>query len=431
MDLHLITTLLSEYGIALAAMLLTLVWLYLEYKASMWLWPVGVLLPIFWIIISIEGRVYGNVVINAYYLVTSIYGWVLWLRKKEQEEHEGGIRDIPWRALLYSLLAIALLYYPAVWLLRWAGDSYPLADALATALSFVGMIWLSNKWRQHWLLWFLANSIYSATFFLLKDYISTFTFVISVFASVLGYLKWTKMQQEQKKKQMIDKLYRLPSVETLPRTLVLANGAFPEHPLPLSLIDRWISGEGLLIACDGAFHSLQGYTDKLPDVEIGDFDSLSEEQRERLKGRLVHIPDQNSNDLTKAMRYLYEQYGAQRVTLLGASGKREDHLLANILLLYSYAPIVEELVMLTDRGYFRLIDGAVAVETFPGQQVSLFAMSGQRISTEGLKWELEDSQLEHLSQGALNEALGTHLILSVSEPIIAFFTYRGKEADLY
>ena len=47
--------------------------------------------------------------------------------------------------------------------------------------------------------------------------------------------------------------------------------------------------------------------------------------------------------------------GRRAITLLGASGGREDHFLANLALLSSYAPLVDELIMLTDEGYFILI----------------------------------------------------------------------------
>ena len=53
--------------------------------------------------------------------------------------------------------------------------------------------------------------------------------------------------------------------ETLPQTLVLANGAFPTAPTPLTLIDHWILGkEGYsLTCCDGAVNKLRRYTDRI------------------------------------------------------------------------------------------------------------------------------------------------------------------------
>ena len=59
--------------------------------------------------------------------------------------------------------------------------------------------------------------------------------------------------------------------ETLPQTLVLANGAFPTAPTPLALIDHWILGkEGYsLTCCDGAVNKLRRYTDRFPTLSSG------------------------------------------------------------------------------------------------------------------------------------------------------------------
>ena len=71
--------------------------------------------------------------------------------------------------------------------------------------------------------------------------------------------------------------YPLFTQENLPKTLVIANGAFPKAPTPLALIDRWRSGEAgySLTCCDGAVNKLRQYTDKLPDAVVGDLDSVS------------------------------------------------------------------------------------------------------------------------------------------------------------
>ena len=156
--------------------------------------------------------------------------------------------------------------------------------------------------------------------------------------------------------------------ETLPQTLVLANGAFPTAPTPLALIDHWILGkEGYsLTCCDGAVNKLRRYTDRLPDAVIGDLDSVSPALKDLLAGRIQHFPDQETNDLTKTFTYLHSRYGKQAITLLGASGGREDHLLANLALLPTYAPLVEDLVMLTDEGYFLLITEPSTIDVLIG-----------------------------------------------------------------
>ncbi len=107
------------------------------------------------------------------------------------------------------------------------------------------------------------------------------------------------------------KHYPLYTKETLPRDLVLANGAFPTAPTPLALLDRWsLNQEGYtLTCCDGAVNKLRRYTSILPDAVVGDLDSVSPALRALLGERVHRFPDQDTNDLTKTMHFLHNTRG--------------------------------------------------------------------------------------------------------------------------
>nr|WP_314660664.1 thiamine diphosphokinase [uncultured Porphyromonas sp.] len=218
------------------------------------------------------------------------------------------------------------------------------------------------------------------------------------------------------------KHYPRYSLETLAKRIVLANGAFPQAPLPLALIDRWVAGaEGYsLTCCDGGVNKLRQYTERLPDAVVGDLDSAAPELRQLLKDRTHHSPDQETNDLTKTMRYLHASYGPSAITLLGASGGREDHLLANLVLLPTYAPLVEELVMLTDEGYFLLITEPSLVAVEPGQQLSVFDFYRQPLTFRGVRWPLEAYTLPELSSGSLNCAIAPEVYLEAERPLLLY-----------
>lgn len=181
--------------ITLIAALINFLWVYLEYKASVWLWPVGIVLPIFYIIVSLQAHFYGNILINVYYLITSIIGWWMWLRRGESQG-EGQIRALPKRAALTSL-AIGLPLYGLLYLLigYYTDSVMPWADALATAISFVGMIWLAKRWREHWLCWIAANALSAWIFYLAADFVSLVVFMCNFFIAILGYINWIKLSE--------------------------------------------------------------------------------------------------------------------------------------------------------------------------------------------------------------------------------------------
>ena len=216
--------------------------------------------------------------------------------------------------------------------------------------------------------------------------------------------------------------YPLFTQENLPKTLVIANGAFPKAPTPLALIDRWRSGEAgySLTCCDGAVNKLRQYTDKLPDAVVGDLDSVSSGLKDLLDGRIHHFLDQDTNDLTKTMKFIHSQGGKRPITLLGASGGREDHLLANLCLLTTYSDLVSDLVMLTDEGYFILVSEPSEIEVIIGQQVSIFNFSQTPVSLTGVRWPLRGDVLPQLWSGSLNCAEEETIRVETHCPILIY-----------
>lgn len=188
------TDFLCQHWLPLLAGLINFVWVYLEYKASIWLWPVGIILPLFYIAVSWEALYLGNIVINIYYFITSIIGWILWLRRKTDTE-DSPIRHIRPREILFSLLALLAFSAPA-YLILDGQSSMPALDAVATVASFIGMVLLSRKVAEQWFCWILANSLSVIIFFYAEDYITTVVFLVNLCVSVLGLLRWRKIAND-------------------------------------------------------------------------------------------------------------------------------------------------------------------------------------------------------------------------------------------
>lgn len=222
------------------------------------------------------------------------------------------------------------------------------------------------------------------------------------------------------------KYYPLLSDELQPELIILANGAFPERGIALGLLERWSAGDIVcpLVCCDGAASKLASFTDRLPTAVVGDLDSLSPELKERLKERLHHSAEQESNDLSKAFRYAHEHYGVRDIVLLGASGGREDHLFANITLLPSYAPIVRELVMLTDEGYFRLIEEDSELEVLPERPLSVLNTQPTPFSLSGVYWAVEDFVCPNLWSATLNRTKDALVRIKTSSPLLVYLTHQ-------
>ncbi len=183
-------------------------------------------------------------------------------------------------------------------------------------------------------------------------------------------------------------------------TIILANGAFPQSDKLLSLLDT----AERIICCDGAVNSLVD-SGREPSVIIGDLDSVNSGIRLKYKDRLVKVLNQDTNDLTKAVNWCVEN-GIKEITILGATGKREDHAIGNISLLAQYSKVIS-VKLFTDYGVFISVSETTVFYTFKGQQVSIFSLdTSLKITSTGLKYPLKDHKLTSWWMGTLNESEG-------------------------
>ena len=201
--------------------------------------------------------------------------------------------------------------------------------------------------------------------------------------------------------------------------VILAAGDFPRAEAPLAALRE---GD-VRICCDSAAEALVAFGLE-PDRIVGDLDSLSPDFQARYADRITHIAEQDDNDLTKAF-HLALTLSPSRITILGATGKREDHTLGNVSLLLDYAREAAcPVAMLTDYGRFEAIFETATLPAFPGQQVSIFAFDNSlTIKSAGLKYPTDQVRFDTLWKATLNEALSSSFTLTLSHPcgVLLFF----------
>lgn len=171
-----------------------LLYLYLEYKASIWLWPVGILMPIIYIYIFYHSKFYADMGINVYYFFASIYGWMQWKKNKSQHLPEANITYTP-KYLYLRLFVIFLLLFSAISsvLIKFTDSPVPFGDGFTTALSIVAMWMLAKKYIEQWLLWIVVNIVSFILFFWKGLYPTGILFIVYSIIPIFGYLKWKKM----------------------------------------------------------------------------------------------------------------------------------------------------------------------------------------------------------------------------------------------
>jgi thiamine pyrophosphokinase len=206
------------------------------------------------------------------------------------------------------------------------------------------------------------------------------------------------------------------------KTVIVANGAFPTHATPLAAL----RSAREVVCCDGAADRLSEEAGLAPSWIVGDLDSLSETLRARFPERLVRVTEQETNDLAKAFRFCRTR-GWSEMLIVGATGLREDHTLANLALLADFAREASVL-LLTDTGWFTPLLASARLPSVPGQQISLFALDTRTsVSARGLAYPVDGLRLDRWWRAALNEAQGESFSLAIEGgPLLVYQTYvRG------
>lgn len=200
-----------------------------------------------------------------------------------------------------------------------------------------------------------------------------------------------------------------------PEAVVVDAGELPSHPLAL----RWLSDADRIVCCDGAANEFLASGGR-PWRIVGDCDSLSPQILERYADIVRRFPDQETNDQTKAVRYLASK-GLRSIVIVGATGRREDHTLGNISLLTDYLADGIEARIYTDHGVFIPVSGTRRFFCEPGTQMSVFNFGAIGMRSEGLRYPLRD--FDRWWQGTLNEAVGGEFTIEASGLYLVFLNY--------
>ena len=194
---------------------------------------------------------------------------------------------------------------------------------------------------------------------------------------------------------------------------IVANGQFPNHPLPLQILYE----SKTIICTDGSANLLidKGIN---PNVIIGDMDSLLIDNK-AFSGQFIKDSNQENTDLEKAFEWCIKN-NVKTINVLGASQQREDHSITNLYLLSTYCDAIN-LTYVTDYFSITCHEGNRIFSSFKNQIVSILPVKHiQHISTENLKYNLSDEELPISSRGISNQSISDNFTINSSGKIWVF-----------
>jgi len=155
---------------------------------------------------------------------------------------------------------------------------------------------------------------------------------------------------------------------------------------------------------------------------VGDMDSLPQALQEQFSSKVFHETEQDYNDLTKAMRWVLREHPeALEITILGATGLREDHTVGNLGLLMEFTRLfnlgARNVQMVSDYGTAFAITDSCELHLGEGRRFSLFSADNSlRISSEGLQWATDEVVFDAWWKATLNRTVAPIVTLRFNHP---------------
>lgn len=183
----------------LVGVTLGLLYLYLEYKANIWLWVVGLIMPIVHGTLYFRSGLYADCSMQLYYILAGLYGLTVWSRgKRKSAAREPEISRTPalvWMQIAVLYVAIHATLY--VLLTTFTDSTVPVLDSFTTALCIVAYWMLSHKYVEQWLVWLVIDAVTVGLYLYKGIPLTAALYGLYTCLAVVGYRRWLKMMPQR------------------------------------------------------------------------------------------------------------------------------------------------------------------------------------------------------------------------------------------
>lgn len=156
--------------------------------------PTGMISTVIFVYLLFKWELLGDMMINAYYFIMSVYGWYIWTRKDDDKQVTPITRTTfnekktSIAIFLATLLFVYLVYKSFNKWTSWVAY----VDTITTAIFFVGMWLMARRKLENWIFWIIGDIISVPLYFYKGFTFTSFQYFIFTFIAIFGYLAWKK-----------------------------------------------------------------------------------------------------------------------------------------------------------------------------------------------------------------------------------------------
>jgi nicotinamide mononucleotide transporter len=194
-----VTTLIGSYlidnKIEILAVVSGIISVWMAKKESIWLYPIGSISVSLWIYLCWIGFLYGQSIINMFFLIMNLYGWYNWSRKNVDNQKEIIISKNSKKQnlkVIVSAVILSIVVYFCLFSFQVHSKLflYVALESFITALNFIAMWLMAWKKVENWILWIIGDILCIPLFIHQEYYLSVAQFSIFIVIAYLGYKEW-------------------------------------------------------------------------------------------------------------------------------------------------------------------------------------------------------------------------------------------------
>ena len=168
---------------------------------KIWVYPTGLISTSIFVYLLFKWELLGDMMINAYYFIMSIYGWYIWTRKVDATHNTPITRTTKKEKITSVIIFISTLLF--VFIVYKSFDKWngwvAYVDTITTAIFFVGMWLMARKKIENWIYWIIGDIISVPLYFYKGFTFTSFQYLIFTVIAIFGYLEWKKLLNKETK----------------------------------------------------------------------------------------------------------------------------------------------------------------------------------------------------------------------------------------
>jgi nicotinamide mononucleotide transporter len=173
-------------------------------KNNVLVYPSGIVASTIFVYLLIKWGLFGDFIINIFYIIMSIYGWYLWTRKANGKDLLNISRTNRKEKIIASMIFIAAFIF--IWIIYAAFDKFDnwtaYVDTLTTAIFFSGMWLMAKRKIENWMFWIVGDIITVPLYFYKGLAVSSLLYLIYTFIAIAGYLAWRRSIENSKQHKL-------------------------------------------------------------------------------------------------------------------------------------------------------------------------------------------------------------------------------------